>query len=75
MPKSIRDAFKNQSGVRIDPNFNRAEVEIAKAMSSCRDCGKDSKGCIYCNECGKNHPYDYALDDFNFDAARERGGR
>ena len=40
----------------------------------CRDCGKPSQGCIYCNDCAKKKPeYDYALDDFNYDSARERG--
>lgn len=40
----------------------------------CKKCGKDSKGCEYCDECAKTLPeYDFAQDDQNFDAARERG--
>lgn len=41
---------------------------------TCRNCGQDSSGCIYCNACAQKLPeYNYEQDDLNFDAAREKG--
>jgi len=63
-------------GTRIHHRCRNCGIDFSRDKPKkvrCRDCDKDSKGCVYCNECAKNHPYDYVQDDLNFDAARERG--
>jgi hypothetical protein len=63
-----------QLGKRIHYRCRSCGIDFSSVEEpTCRDCGGDSQGCIYCNECAKNHPYDYVQDDLNFDAARERG--